>query len=183
MSFKILASVTLALGFTLPAQSEEWSNISQSPEVKASSLKLQKAARDLSNAVGLEDRSLMVQFYKKSKSASRPDLPLQETEILAEQLLREVYWGPMAPEEMKVRSLSGSLADLEAALDLLKSDLPNVREREAQGLASALKESFNGPLVSRVAYEFSASGGHCLGLILISANQRQVVEVANCYTK
>lgn len=179
MTVKILASITLVLGFTTNASAETWDNISESREVRASSLKLQKAARDLSNAVGLEDRSLMVQFYKKSKKGA----VLQEIETLAESLLREVYWGPMAPDELKVTSLTQSSKDLESALNLLKSDLPNIRSRESRGLASALKDSFTEGSISRIAYEFSAEGGRCLGLLLISADQTQVVEVANCYTK
>lgn len=179
MTAKILASVTVIFGLALQAQADEWSNVSESTAVKASSIKLQKAARDLSNAVGLEDRSLMVQFYNRAKAPT----DLQENDILAESLLREVYWGPMAPEEVKVKSLTSSSADLEAALTLIKSDLPEVNGREARSLASALKNSFNTGLISRIAYEFSAVGGRCVGLLLISADQKQVVEVANCHTK
>lgn len=159
-------------------RSERWENVSRGTAVSASTKKLQKAARELSAAVGLEDRSVMVQIYKQSAAEG-----IQEVDILAEQLLREVYWGPMAPDELKVKTLSQSNQDLESALTLLTSDLPNLQNRESRGLASALSGSFTAGNISRIAFEFTAAGGRCLGLLLISADQKQVVEIANCLTK
>lgn len=179
-SFVIVQGLAILVAFSSRADvsSDRWENISQGTNLTNSTKKLQKTAQDLSAALGLEDRSLMVQVYKRLNSEDA-----QDTDILAELLLREVYWGPMAPEELKVKSLSQSNQDLESALALLMSDLPNIKNRESRGLASAFSDSFSAKIQSRLAYEFEATGGRCVGILLISKDQKQVVDVANCLTK
>lgn len=187
-SFVIVQGLAILVAFSSRADvtphvssnvvSERWENVSRGTAISASSKKLQKAARDLSAAVGLEDRSVMVQIYKQSAAEG-----IQEIDILAEQMLREVYWGPMAPDELKVKSLGHSNQDLESALTLVTSDLPNLQNRESRGLAVALSGSISAGNISRIAFEFTADGGRCLGLLLISEDQKQVVEIANCLTK
>ncbi len=166
------------LGINLTAQADDWDNISRNSGLSLSSKRLQQSAREISNAVGLEDRSLMVQIYQRQTNF-KENFKMEE---LATRLLREVYWGPMAPLELKIQEMTGTTQDLEASLSVLISDLPEVSERNSRNLASALKTSYMSISVVRLAYELTAEGGRCVGLLLITKDQKQVVEVANCKT-